>query len=72
MNPLEKIINIEVTVDQACGILAALVLARASCQQWLDEHPDSKDRAYTETELEKIEGTGANIEAAVKAAMVEK
>lgn len=71
MNPLEKIINIEITADQACGIQAALVLARANCQEWLDAHPDSKNRAYTEMELKKLEDTGANIGAALEAAMRE-
>lgn len=71
MNPLEKIINIEITADQACGIQAALLLAIANCQQWLNEHPDSKGkgRADTEMELKKLKDTNALIGAALEAAM---
>ena len=71
MNPLEKIINIEITADQACGIQAALLLARANCQQWLNKHPDSKGRADTEMELEKLKGTITIIESALESAMRE-
>ena len=61
MNPLERKFSIEITVDQACCIKAALGLAVANCQEWLDVHPKSENRASVEKEIEKLEEIDKNI-----------
>lgn len=50
MNPLDRIINIEITCDQACALMAAIDWTRKELREWLETHADASEYARTQTQ----------------------
>ena len=59
MNPLDRIISIEITCDQACALMAAIDWARKELQEWLETHADASK--YDKTQTQEMDDLLANI-----------
>ena len=49
MNPLNRIITIEITCDQACALMAAIDQTRLELQKWLETQTDASEESRTQT-----------------------
>lgn len=49
MNPLDRIITIEITCDQACALMAAIDQTRLELQKWLETHAEASEGSRTQT-----------------------
>lgn len=59
MNPLDRIINIEITVDQACVLMAAIDQTRQELEKELATHPDVSE--YYRTQTREMDEQLANV-----------
>lgn len=50
MNPLDRIITIEITCDQACALMAAIDQTRLELQKWLETHTDGSEGVRKQTQ----------------------
>ena len=49
MNPLDRIITIEITCDQACALMAAIDQTRQELKKWLETQTDASEESRTQT-----------------------
>lgn len=49
MNPLDRIITIEITCDQACALMGAIDQTRLEFQKWLETHADASEGSRKQT-----------------------